>query len=310
MSAEQSKHHYSSWDADNHTVPTASEEVTPVLDCAAKEEEKIGRFEPITNRDRAELSRIASSLSERSRRRLNHFDTLEGVKDDDPALDPTSGKFEPYKWARATFRRLDEEGIRRERAGIVFKNLNVSGSAAALQLQDTVGSVLLAPLRPENYISLARSAPKSHILLNFDGLVRSGEMLMVLGRPGSGCSTFLKSVCGELHGLLVHKESVIHYNGIPMERMHKEFKGECVYNQEVDKHFPHLTVGQTLEFAAAARAPSSRLPGLSRMEFVKHATQVVMAVLGLSHTYNTKGRWVHAHPNCPLEASIVLSHRS
>lgn len=28
--------------------------------------------------------------------------------------------------------------------------------------------------------------------------------------------------------------------------MIKEFKGEVVYNQEVDKHFPHLTVGQTV----------------------------------------------------------------
>lgn len=31
--------------------------------------------------------------------------------------------------------------------------------------------------------------------------------------------------------------------------MHKQFKGEILYNQEVDKHFPHLTVGQTLDFA-------------------------------------------------------------
>jgi ATP-binding cassette, subfamily G (WHITE), member 2, PDR len=77
---------------------------------------------------------------------------------------------------------------------------------------------------------MARSAPKRHILQSFDGLVKSGEMLMVLGKPGSGCSTFLKTVCGELHGILVHKESVIHYNEIPMDRVHEEFKGECVYN--------------------------------------------------------------------------------
>lgn len=288
MLAEQFECLDRSWDADNHSVPTASDEVTPASDCAVNDEEEIGRFEFISHRDQAERSGIASSLSERSRR--SYFNTLEGIEEDDPALDPTSSIFEPYKWARATFRRLDEEGIRRERAGIVFKNLNVSGLGAALQLQNTVGSVLLAPLRPENYISLARSAPKRHILQSFDGLVKSGEMLMVLGKPGSGCSTFLKTVCGELHGLLVHKESVIHYNGIPIERMHKEFKGECVYNQEVDKHFPHLTVGQTLEFAAAARTPSTRPSGLSRMEFVKHVTQVVMTVLGLSHTYNTKGR--------------------
>lgn len=70
--------------------------------------------------------------------------------------------------------------------------------------------------------------------------------------------------------------------------MMKEFRGEVVYNQEVDKHFPHLTVGETLEHAAACRIPGRRAMGISRPELVKHITQVSMAVYGLSHTYNTK----------------------
>lgn len=57
---------------------------------------------------------------------------------------------------------------------------------------------------------------------------------------------------------------------------------------QVDKHFPHLTVGETLEFAAAARAPNNPLHGMSRAEFSRKMAQVVMAVCGLSHTYNTK----------------------
>jgi ATP-binding cassette subfamily G (WHITE) protein 2 (PDR) len=71
--------------------------------------------------------------------------------------------------------------------------------------------------------------------------------------------------------------------------MLKQFKGEIVYNQEVDKHFPHLTVGQTLEFAARVRTPQQRLiEGLSRESWAKHMAQVVMTMFGLSHTYNTK----------------------
>ena len=35
--------------------------------------------------------------------------------------------------------------------------------------------------------------------------------------------------------------------------MHKGFRGECIYQAEVDMHFRQLTVGQTLEFAARAR---------------------------------------------------------
>jgi ABC-type multidrug transport system permease subunit/ABC-type nitrate/sulfonate/bicarbonate transport system ATPase subunit len=93
---------------------------------------------------------------------------------------------------------------------------------------------------------------------------------------------------GEVHGLNLDKDSVIHYNGIPQSRMIKEFKGELVYNQEVDRHFPHLTVGQTLEFAAASRTPSHRFQGMSRAEFAKYVAQITMAIFGLSHTYNTR----------------------
>lgn len=279
MSADQSQKQEG--EGSNSASPRSNES-------ALDEAETNGKFAPITGRDEEEISRIATSLST-PLRKVSRQDTLDGLAEDDPAVIPTSGKFDPYKWARLRIKQLDEEAILHERAGFVFKELNVSGTGAALQLQDTVGSVLLAPFRLGSLINLARSGHRRQILRNFDGVLRSGEMVMVLGRPGSGCSTFLKCICGELHGLDVHQQSTIHYNGIPMERMHKEFKGECVYNQEVDKHFPHLTVGQTLEFAAAARTPSQRLSGVSRKEFVKEMTQVAMAVLGLSHTYYSKG---------------------
>jgi len=110
----------------------------------------------------------------------------------------------------------------------------------------------------------------------------------VLGRPGSGCSTFLKTICGELSGLDLDDSSVVEYNGISQHQMLKEFSGEVIYNQEVDKHFPHLTVGETLEHAAALRAPSHRPMDISRADLIKHITQVVMAIYGLTHTYNTK----------------------
>lgn len=70
--------------------------------------------------------------------------------------------------------------------------------------------------------------------------------------------------------------------------MVKEFKGEIVYNQEVDRHFPNLTVGQTLEFASYVRTPRLRVKEISRKENARYLTRVVMAIFGLSHTYNTK----------------------
>ncbi|KAF6803584.1 ABC multidrug transporter [Colletotrichum musicola] len=241
--------------------------------------------------DRIELQRIATTLSQRQSALIPdsvHVSYGEALTThNDPALDPSSKSFDLSKWLQHFMGEMQNEGIQLKNAGVAYKDLNVAGTGDALQLQQTVGSFLQAPLRIGEHLSFGKKEPK-RILNNFDGLLNSGELLIVLGRPGSGCSTLLKTITGELQGLSLGHDSVIHYNGIPQKKMMKEFKGETVYNQEVDKHFPHLTVGQTLEFAAAVRTPSNRVMGLTREEHSKHAAQVVMAVCGLSHTYNTK----------------------
>lgn len=218
---------------------------------------------------------------------LERKDTLHGLKPGDDVLDPKSPQFHLYKWIRMAIKLFDDEGMTHKRAGIVFRHVNVSGSGSALNVQRTVGDWLAAPLRMRGLFNFSKSQPR-RILRNFDGLVKSGELLIVLGRPGSGCSTFLRTITGEMHGLDLNQGSTVHYNGISQERMLEEFRGEIIYNQEVDKHFPHLTVGETLEHAAALRTPQNRPMSVSRQKFVDHVTQVIMAVYGLSHTYNTK----------------------
>ena len=247
-------------------------------------------YEHLSGDERAELRAMASSrkaqsmfaqMAERGRK-----DTLAGVTDDDPRLDPESPKFDIYIWARAFMRSMDENEIKIAKSGFTFKDLSVFGSGSALSLQATVGSVLMAPFRLGEYLSIGPK-PQKQIIRKFSGVVKSGEMLVVLGRPGSGCSTFLKAICGELTGLELEQGSTVHYNGIPQTQMIKEFKGEVVYNQEVDQHFPHLTVGETLEFAAAARTSHVRPKGINRSAFIKHMTRVVMTILGVANTRNT-----------------------
>ncbi len=69
----------------------------------------------------------------------------------------------------------------------------------------------------------------------------------------SGCSTLLKTIAGETDGYFIDENSHINYQGISVQQMHNDFRGECIYQAETDVHFPQLTVGQTLEFAAKAR---------------------------------------------------------
>lgn len=70
--------------------------------------------------------------------------------------------------------------------------------------------------------------------------------------------------------------------------MRNQFRGEAIYTAETDVHFPQLSVADTLKFAALARCPRNRLPGVSKDQYAEHMRDVVMAMLGLSHTINTQ----------------------
>ncbi|OJD13659.1 hypothetical protein AJ78_05895 [Emergomyces pasteurianus Ep9510] len=208
----------------------------------------------------------------------------------DPELDPHNEKFNLRKWMKSILRitSRDPERYPSRTAGVSFRNLNVHGYGTAADYQADVGNVWL-----KAYGSLKRlfgfgEKVRIDILRDFEGLVKSGEMLVVLGRPGSGCSTFLKTIAGETHGLHMEAGGSIQYQGISWKQMHNNFRGEVVYQAETETHFPHLTTGDTLYFAARARAPANRLPGVSRDQYALHMRDVVMTMLNLSHTMDTK----------------------
>lgn len=50
----------------------------------------------------------------------------------------------------------------------------------------------------------------------------------------SGCSTLLKTIAGETHGIYVDPTSEINYQGISAKQMRKNFRGEAIYTAEQD----------------------------------------------------------------------------
>lgn len=78
--------------------------------------------------------------------------------------------------------------------------------------QDTVISYTLALPRRIFTTVLRRPSTKIQILQDLDGIVRSGEMLPVLERPGSGCSTFLKTLAGNTHGFTIDDTTSMSYD--------------------------------------------------------------------------------------------------
>lgn len=70
--------------------------------------------------------------------------------------------------------------------------------------------------------------------------------------------------------------------------MHNDFRGEAIYTAEVDVHFPMLSVGDTLTFAARARVPRHPPGGVTKNTFAQHMRDVVMALFGISHTVDSR----------------------
>lgn len=77
----------------------------------------------------------------------------------------------------------------------------------------TFSNVVLEVVGLFNKIT-GRGQRKIQILRDFEGLIKSGELLVVLGKPGSGCSTLLKTISGETDGFFIDSESSINYQGI------------------------------------------------------------------------------------------------
>lgn len=188
----------------------------------------LARRNTFTEHELDELARLATNIS---RRRSVAYQGKGDVAHTDSALDPNSSNFDLEKWLKQFIQSMSAGGLEKTPLGFTFRNLSVSGSGQALQLQSTLSDLFLSPFRLKESFSGGKTHRK--ILHSFDACVKPGELLVVLGRPGSGCSTFLKSVCGELHGLAVEDPLAIRYGGISQKQMVKEFGGELVYNQEV-----------------------------------------------------------------------------
>jgi len=56
-------------------------------------------------------------------------------------------------------------------------------------------------------------------------------MCLVLGTPGAGCSTFLKTIANQ-RAEYAYVGGDVRYAGIEASEMAKRYRGEVVYNQE------------------------------------------------------------------------------
>ena len=176
-----------------------------------------------------------------------------------------------------------------KKVGVVFKNLTVQGIETGASFVRTLPHAVVGTFGPDLYKLVCRFVPQLHfgkkppvrdLIHDFNGTVREGEMMLVLGRPGAGCSTFLKAIAND-RGAFAGVSGEVSYGGLSAEDQNKHFRGEVNYNPEDDQHFPSLTVWQTLKFSLINKTRKHD------RESIPVIIDALLKMFGISHTKNT-----------------------
>ena len=142
------------------------------------------------DRDR-QITTLARSLSQLSRQSsVNTTQPTEGVNTfldtTDPELDPNSDQFKSRKWVKNIVQMTSRDPDRypRRTTGVSFRNLNVFGYGTAADYQMDFANFWLKGAGWFRSLFNLQNKVRIDILRDFEGIVHSGEMLVVLGRPG------------------------------------------------------------------------------------------------------------------------------
>jgi ABC-type multidrug transport system fused ATPase/permease subunit len=129
--------------------------------------------------------------------------------------------------------RLDEEGFQLNFTGVSFRNLTAKGVDASASYAPSLFELVRSIVRLPAAAKRLCAPPLRDIIRNVDGLIEPGEMLLVLGRPGSGCTTLLRTLAGEIDQFR-GVEGELLYDGVSQKDMLKNFKNQIIYNPECE----------------------------------------------------------------------------
>ncbi|ORZ21516.1 ABC-2 type transporter-domain-containing protein [Absidia repens] len=223
----------------------------------------------------------AKSNYESLRREMSRQSVATGMIDEEKGA---VEQFDLTDFLSGNLARREEEGFKPKRLGLVVKNLTVKGVGADHEWIPTISTVF------ESALCFWRWGRKSGhdktILNNVSAYCKPGEMLLVLGRPGAGCTTFLR-VLSEMRKGFTEITGDIKYGGIDSKEFGKTYRGEVCYNEEEDINYPTLTASQTLRFAIRCKTPGKRLPGDTKGKFQEKIIYVMGNMLGLTKQMDT-----------------------
>lgn len=113
--------------------------------------------------------------------------------------------------------------------GVIFEQLGVIGRGGIKIFIRTFPKALVELLLFPAFFVMKRlprfQPPAKHILRSFSGCVKPGELCFVLGRPNSGCSTFLKVIANQRFGY-TKIEGNVTYGNFSADEISKRHRGE------------------------------------------------------------------------------------
>ncbi|KAL2821166.1 ABC-2 type transporter-domain-containing protein [Aspergillus granulosus] len=174
-------------------------------------------------------------------------------------------------------------GYSKRELGVTWENLTVEVLSAQASVNENFFSQFNVVQRVREF---RNKPPLRSIIQNSHGCVKPGEMLLVLGRPGSGCTTLLNILSNRKAGYRSVTDDVKFGAMTPEEAT--KYKGQIVMNSEEEIFFPTLTVGQTMDFATRLKVPFRRPEGASPANWAGDFKRFLMESMKIAHTEETK----------------------
>ena len=176
--------------------------------------------------------------------------------------------------------------IGKKQIGLAFHRLSVAAPNSTVVYAKTLPRAILNTFGIDQFNFVKNLFPKTTtgdtkpILSNFTGIVKPGEMLFVIGRPGSGCSTFLRTAANRS---TLEVTGDLSFANIPAAKFGKSHQRETIYLPEEDRHIAALTVSETISFALRMNLPQQ----LRSKELIGELVTTMAKMFGLEHTINT-----------------------
>ncbi|KEF60199.1 ATPase [Exophiala aquamarina CBS 119918] len=237
---------------------------------------------PTTERESLWRTLTRQSTFSESQRERDRYD----IGDDDET-DQVYPEWELKSEVQARYAKDQASNLKDRKLGVTWRNLTVYGEGEHAAVHENVLSQFNIPTKIAEGRRAKSTDTRKTIIQDAHGCMKPGEMLLVLGRPGAGCTTLLNMLANRRFGY-AEVTGDVHWGSMDNNEV-LQYRGQVVMNTEEEIHFPTLTVGQTMDFATRMKVPAQRPSDLqSPAEYQKSVKEFLLRSMGIEHTNDTK----------------------